>query len=414
MRIRDTSIILAVTVLIAGILARNWLADMAERLIAFLAPFAALVMVVTILLVVVVAFAVALRIADWLLDMMAESRHDRAMKAIELQRAEREANIWETVAPAGSIIIRHTTNEYERGVVSQPLHLAPGPVNGHPSAFTEDAMQRWLIYSLANAQARGGGGAKALPSGAKQAQLMAPLMSVIEVIKDETCCAFYGGRDAGKTTTALHWLAHKRTENYVIDPKPLGLNPWPNAKVLGANGKFEEVEPSIVRLYNELLHRQAESLLNEQPITLLVDELYTLVHVHQLEIMKMIFAIISLGREYGVNASFTSSAKGVKSLGIEGMSGLADALTFVHLVKVGDERKAYVDLGGGEFECLPCGPYIPPVQTRQIPRTVAMTEEERIAEMVKAGATNYAIAQEIWGSRNDKRYALIDAVRAAL
>lgn len=298
------------------------------------------------------------------------------------QAKEREANLMVTVAPAGSMVFRTVTNDYS--AVTSPLHLEPGWINGQSEPVTIEQHSRWLLDKSFNAQIRSSSARHMLPEPERE------LKPVIELIRNEPCIAVWGGRGSGKTTHALHWLAYSRNENYVIDPKPLGLNPWPNSKVIGSNGQFDEVEPSVKRIYNELLHRQQNGLLNEQPITLLVDELYTLTMVHKLAIMDWIFAIITLGREYGVNASFTSSAKGVKALGIEGMSGLAEALTFVHLIKNGDDFRAYVDLGQGEIECLPCGPYIASEQTpRMIGASIPMSEEETIKKVVmdNAGAS---------------------------
>ncbi len=339
----------------------------------------------------------------WLSGRIDEAWHNHKVKRSERQRLEREANSEITIAAPGSLVFRHTTRGYS--LVSEPLHLLPEKVNGHPSAFNQDAVQRWYFNTLANAQHRGSARGMTIDH-----PMIEPLLQpVIELIKGEPCVAFWGGRGSGKTTHALHWLAHRRSENYVIDPKPLGLNPWPNARVIGGSGQFDEIEPSIERIYNELLHRQSEGLLNESPITLLVDELYTLVHVHKLEIMKMVFAITTLGREYEVHASFTTSAKGVKSLQIEGMSGLADALTFVQLQKVGNEFKAFVDMGNGEIECLPCGPYIPNT-TRQIPSSIAMTDEERVLELHHKGMSKTAIAREVFGEGIKAQMPDIDRV----
>jgi len=237
------------------------------------------------------------------------------------------------------------------------------------------------------------------------------LRPVMDVIAGEPCVCIYGARDAGKTTLALHWIACQQAERIVIDPKPAGLNSWPTDRVIGCNGRMDEIEPAVSRVYAEVLRRQELGLLNEPAITLLVDELFTLTKVHKLDIMQSIFAIIALGRQYRVNASFTSSAKGVKALEIEGMSGLSESLAFVHVVKVGEVRKVYCDLGEGEFEVRPPGPYIPiPDNTRPV-MSVPLTEDEQIARLIQAGLSDYKICEEIWRSRNDKRYERINVIR---
>ena len=236
--------------------------------------------------------------------------------------------------------------------------------------------------------------------------------NLLDVIQNESCVAFWGGRDSGKTTCALHWLSTRQGQNFVCDPKPKNHNPWPNAIV---TNKIDDIERVVSSVYDELLNRQENELLNEPIINLFLDELYILTFVHKLDIMTHAFGIITLGREYRVNAGFTTSSKGVKSLGIEGMSGLSEALTFVHTSIVGGNHRVMVDMGEGENEVLSPGPYHPPTILPQWPDLqppiIALTEAEMIEQAILNGDGNNQICKDIWGSKNTDRIARINAIR---
>lgn len=94
------------------------------------------------LAVIVVALATAgyFLWRSWHLGSITRSRAKQA--AAEALKAEREARLVITVAPAGSQVFAHQIN---LPVDHEPLHLAPGGVNGEASA-TSAEVNRWAYY----------------------------------------------------------------------------------------------------------------------------------------------------------------------------------------------------------------------------------------------------------------------------
>lgn len=275
-----------------------------------------------------------------------------------------------TVAIVGyGLVVRHKTrirnHEYRRivattiieeekaeqeKIITRQLYLAAHLHETRTGVFVADGLERWDFIPASAAERKMLGAGDVINGTA--------LPALLDLIQDETCCMIYGGRGAGKTTTALHWLSGRPGDVVVCDPKPSGLNAWPG-RVVGTGGRFSEIESAVYQVKAELERRIDSQLLHEPELTLFLDELFQLVDVQQLDVMQPIFEIITIGREYRVNAGFTASDRGVKSLKIDGRSGLRDALTMVRVEKIGNAWRTYVDAGNGEQECKPPGPYRP-------------------------------------------------------
>lgn len=237
-------------------------------------------------------------------------------------------------------------------IVTRQLELAARLHQVKEGVFVADGMSDWTFIP-ATAQER-----KALDSG--NIIDITPLSNLMDLISGETCVMVFGGRGAGKTTIGLHWLSVRPGQVIVCDPKPRGLNPWPTDNVVGCGGRYDDIERTIHQVRAELTRRIKHELLNEPDLTLFLDELYQLVIIQQLDVMKPFFEVITIGRDYHVHGGFTSSDKGVKALGIEGMSGLREALTEVRVLKAGNSHKVFVDLGNGEQEAKAPGLYYGP------------------------------------------------------
>lgn len=250
-------------------------------------------------------------------------------------------------------IVATTTIEEEKAkqeaVITRQLELASRLHETKTGVFVADGMSQWTFIP-ATAQER-----KALDSG--NIIDITPLPNLMDLISEETCIMVYGGRGAGKTTIGLHWLSVRPGQVIVCDPKPRGLNNWPTDNIVGCGGRYDDIERTIHQVRAELARRIKNELLNETDLTLFLDELYQLVIIQQMDIMKPFFEIITIGRDYHVHGGFTSSDKGVKALGIEGMSGLREALTEIRVVKAGNSHQVFVDLGNGEREAKTPGLY---------------------------------------------------------
>lgn len=191
-----------------------------------------------------------------------------------------------------------------------------------------------VLSGIYHAPAIGPGGGPAVVDG--QAVEVEPTRAdTMQVLAESDCVFVQGGRGAGKTNIMLWWMASKRRgEKIVCDPKGTAVNPWPGCRVVSDDAA---IEYTVRRIAAEARRRKTKELFNEPPIYLLVDELHYLVEDNDerpgLDIARHVFAVISLGRQYNVHASFTTSDGGVKSLGIEGRGGLRDGLTWIEMAQ---------------------------------------------------------------------------------
>lgn len=245
--------------------------------------------------------------------------------------------------------------------------------------------------------------------------------NLLDVIRQADCIMVQGGRGAGKTNIALHWLSYQTGYKVVLDPKGLDLNPWPGAWVAQDSNSMLV---AVSRVASELKRRKANRLTGEAAIYLFADELHHLIEEEGLPIMDSIFGIITFGREFNVHASFTCSDGGVKSLDIEGRSGLREGLVRVRLSLslIDNQYRGWILDGGdkpnqqwtpvvlpGEYRGRSTGK---PFVSRQIVRPQISRTEARILDLHEQGQSHAAISEEIWGYKSSKNYPKIDAVLA--
>lgn len=252
---------------------------------------------------------------------------------------------------------------------------------------------------------------------AAQVEGSEPLPRFLDAIRQRECVCFYGPRDGGKTTAALHWLAARPGRLEVIDPKG-SRNPWPTEFVIKDEKQYIT---TVDRFIAELELRRASDLFDEPPWTLLIDELFYITQVLKLDIMTKVFGLIAVGREWGMSAAFTASGKGVRDLHIEGQSGLVENLAMVHCLKTGSEKlsgwKMGVDLGEGFFQVEPPGPYYVHPVPAIIP-SLSDAEKVRVELLSNPNQADGTIQATVWGSKggrnNTKRKQLIRDIRAEL
>lgn len=185
------------------------------------------------------------------------------------------------------------------------------------------------------------GQVETLPDGGAPVQRA----DIMDVLRKSDCVMLQGGRGSGKTNAALWWISSKQGDKIACDPKGTKANPWPGCRVVSDDNQIVWI---VKKVSAEARRRKNKELFNETPIYLLVDELHYLEEDNDersgLYLARYIFSIITLGREYHVHAAFTTSDGGVKSLGIEGKSGLRDGLTWLEMAQhpVTKERECWV------------------------------------------------------------------------
>ena len=243
------------------------------------------------------------------------------------------------------------------------------------------------------------------------------LPNLIDAIKDETCVMVFGYRGAGKTNTALHWLATRPGTIVVCDPKPRNKNAWPTSYIFGTGGNYQQILQTVYQVRAELDRRVKQEILNAPELTLFLDELFQLVKIQQLPIMMPVFEIITIGRDYRVNAGFTTSDKGVEALDIKGMSGLREALTAVEVKIVDGQYKTFADLGSGMREYAAPGKYQPRGGSLQLPAYVApdpkLTDKQaEVKALYKSGQTDRRqIMLEVYGDKaGGKQWQAVNSV----
>ena len=242
---------------------------------------------------------------------------------------------------------------------------------------------------------------------------------LLDVISQADCIMVQGGRGSGKTNVLLHWASLKTGDKVVLDPKGLDLNPWPDAWVAeDANSMLAAVN----RVATELKRRKTGRLTHEPATYLLADELHHLVEELKLPIMDSIFNVITFGREFNVHASFTCSDGGVKSLDIEGRSGLREGLVRVKLSfsLIDNQYRGWVLDGGnkpnqqwtqvklpGEYQGRFTGKSF--VSKQLIKPQIDDTEAE-ILRLHKEGWSSRAICEQVFGYVSSNKYPEIEAV----
>lgn len=228
------------------------------------------------------------------------------------------------------------------------------------------------------------------------------LPRLLDVLTKSDCVLISGGRGSGKTNSALWWLSTKKIgTRLVLDPKGIELNPWYKAYVAqDANSMVIAVN----RVVAEMERRKDRKLTGELPIYLLADELHHLIDVLELPIMDSIISLVTFGRDWNINASFTASDKGVESLNLKGRSGLRDGLVQIktHKSAITGEYKSWL-FDDGKIEVLPPSEYRGTNSSRIFKSTAKMRQqrqngvEQKIISLYQQGESLRTISQEVFG-----------------
>ncbi len=277
----------------------------------------------------VLAVAVALRIWDWCRDMLFNTTHDRRMKDVEHSIAQREANTWETIAPPGSMVIRHTTDDFQ--VVSEPLHTIPGRVNGAPSAFSDDEVKRWLAYLAAYGKG-GSGGLTELQTPLLQAP---PLPPLLDVLYDAPRIALGGTSGAGKTTVAKMLMAEDmRRGKKIMFISPHETGTLGDVPVVGVGRNYEDIAITLETLVLMMTSRYQDVALGKYAhfghklVSVYIDE-WTSIKRQVDNAGEILGTLITEARKINIQLTVLTHSLKVETLGIN--TDLRQSLTLAWL-----------------------------------------------------------------------------------
>jgi hypothetical protein len=334
--------------------------------------------------------------------MLAGSRHDREMKRIERQRLEREANTWTDIAAPGSLIVRHHVNDYN--VTSTPLHLSPGKVNGGPSAIKAAELERWALYTMANAQARAGSKALPAPEPVEHDQ---PLPPLLDLLYDAPRIALGGSSGAGKTTVAKMLMAEDmRRGKKVMFVSPHEESTIAGVPVVGVGRDYGSIAMILEALVLLMTKRYRDVATGQyahfghHPISCYIDE-WTSVKNEVDDAGTMLGTLVTEARKVNMQLTVLTHSLKVDTLGIN--TDLRQSLTLAWLDGgEGQPFEAAIHKYGptGKLEILP---YQHPgyrqviLPDNDFVIDIPSPEIIKVQTLKATGASDTAVAKEIFG-----------------
>ncbi len=395
------------------------LAELWESVIAATKIFLVVAVVFGGLLAIGLAFIVGARVYDWLDDMWEGSKHDRKLKEIERQRLRREANVETIIAPAGSQIIRHVTNNFD-DICSTPLHLEPSAINGSPSAFdSDDAQKRWLVYMLAYGK---GGSNKALPVPTPAIEVDQPLPNLLpELLQAKRRC-IGGGSDSGKSTVAKILIAKAiEAGSKVMVLSPHESPTFGGVPVCGVGRNYTEIGIVLQALVDLMTYRYDEvgrgiaNHFDHHDINIYLDE-WTSIKRQVPNAGELLGELLTEGRKVSMSLTVLTHSLNVETLGVD--SGLRNSFMLCWLSGGNgkDFRAQRVEYGltGKKTITEFRHPGDTPVFIPKIPDSfivdIPSSEETKAIRLKAQGLSDTAIAKEVCHVKKPNK-SHIDRVR---
>jgi hypothetical protein len=157
-------------------------------------------------------------------------------------KARLEAGVLVTVADPGQQVYLTQANGT---TITIPLHLIPGRINGHPSAFDRDEVGRYELFNVAHGRAARQAQQVAQLAPPEEGPSLAPILPKLTPAQR---LIITGGSDAGKSTLVKHLIASRADHSQIvmIDPhspsKVLGID------VIGAGRDYEAIANALQSL----------------------------------------------------------------------------------------------------------------------------------------------------------------------
>ncbi len=288
-----------------------------------------------------------------------------------------------------------------------PLHSTPYlRINGHERELTAD--ERFYASALH------------MPKQiAPQASTM-PLQGeskpdLIPLILKARRSLIKGKTEAGKTTLLLAIASYSKGV-IVIDPHAYP-DKWPShCQVIGGGRNFPEIYARLNWIYGTMDSRYTDLSTGKtkesqfDTITLLCDEVMDV--IEECPDCKVFFRkLVTQGRKVNIDVHLGSHSLLVKALGLEGLGDVRENFLFVRLYfsQITGLRSATIDDGEGEIPVLfmEHQPMLPASTDRiELPElkepdliinSKLSNRQIRVLDMIKQGATDGEIAQEVYG-----------------
>ncbi len=223
-----------------------------------------------------------------------------------------------------------------------------------------------------------------------------------------------GKTDAGKTTLLLAIASYSKGV-IVIDPHAYPDKWSSHCQVIGGGRNFPEIYARLNWLYGTLDSRYTELASGKvkesqfDTITLLCDEVMDV--IEECPDCKVFFRkLVTQGRKVNIDVHLGSHSLLVKALGLEGLGDVRENFLFVRLYfsQITGLRSATIDDGEGEIPVsfmerqalLPASTRIELPELKEpdlIINSKLSARQMRILDMIREGATDSTIAQEVYG-----------------
>lgn len=255
------------------------------------------------------------------------------------------------------------------------------------------------------------GQTKMLASGQVIPQLPASI-DLLSILDSAERVLFEGPPDAGKTTLCLHVAS--RSQNVIIIDPHNEPDKWPaDTRIIGGGRNFGQILKFIDWMVEELDRRAQMANQGDKnfvPITIIIDELPTLILNCGKDVSKKLAMMIIESRKFKFRVFIGAQSKLLKLLGLEGMGDVRRSLVMVHLDydQITKQRVCTVDTGNGEQAC-----WFPPFQSSPAQVILRPTsQEQQIIELFEAHQSLNEIARQVYGGIGGNQNKAIKEVLA--
>lgn len=210
-------------------------------------------------------------------------------------------------------------------------------------------------------------------------------VDLVKFLTNAPCALIVGARGTGKTSVLQHVVKARKHKVIVFDPKAIP-GKWLNAEVYGAGANYKEIWEKLQELSAEFQRRskQLQHLNGKEfeRLLLIIDE-WWITNKRLPQAAEIVFEIVTIGREVGMDVFLCSATKTVQGLGIEGEGNLRDAFEVVLLSKVGNGFRVDIETEQGLVRANHPGPFKTGIE---------LSKDDRILVAVAVRANNGSCA----------------------
>lgn len=326
-----------------------------------------------------------------------------------------------TAAPAGSQV--YLSNLIDD--VTKPLHLNPALwVNGSPGQISVDELQRWAAFNALHATAR----RPELAAPEPAAPAVSPLLPVLASAQR---LLLVGASDSGKSTLLKHLITARLQTGQVIVIDPHSPSKILGVDVIGAGRDYVAIGQALASLVYLMTERYSQIARGEvatgqhDRLTVIIDE-WTGIARNIKDAGELLAQLLVESRKAQIHMVVATHSDNVKTLGIDGEGQLRASFTVCRLFGGnGQPRRAFIDPTtklGPNGEKLEPVEYSLPGPFEGYPRAGAgqvisslpaapTSEEYKVIDLLRQGASSYAICKELGWTRGESAYRRIEAIQ---